>query len=59
MDSSVHTHVKLDNSRHLMGYVNYSLLTQKLPYFGCLIPGTSSVDVILAVYANRLVLLCR
>ena len=42
-----------------MGYVNYFLLTQKRSYFGCLTLGTSSVGVILAVYANRLVLLCR
>ena len=59
MDSRVHTQVKLGNIRHLMGYVNYFLLTQKRSYFGCLTLGTSSVGVILAVYANRLVLLCR
>ena len=55
----MHTQVKLGNIRHLMGYVNYFLLTQKRSYFGCLTLGTSSVGVILAVYANRLVLLCR
>ena len=59
MASSVQTQVKLDNSRHLMGYVNYFPLTRKLSYFGCLILGTFSVDVILAVYAKRFVLLCR
>ena len=58
-DSAVLTRVKLDNSRHLMGYVTYFLLTRKVSFYGCLVSGTFSVGVILALNANRLVLLSR
>ena len=58
-DSAVLTRVKLYNSRHLMGYVTYFLLTRKVSFFGSLVPGKFSVGIILALYANRLVLLCR
>ena len=37
--------VKLDNIRHLIGYVTCFVLARKVPFCGYLMPGTFSVDV--------------
>ena len=52
-DSAVLTRVKLYNSRHLMGYVTYFLLTRNVSFFGSLVPGKFSVGIIFGALCQQ------